>query len=65
MPKKTGQEAYDEIKAMTPGVKILFVSGYAPDMVRQRVLIDDGMPVINKAISPTELLKQVRKTLNR
>ncbi len=65
MPKKTGKEAYDAIRTMTPGVKALFLSGYAPDVVRQRVLIDDGMPVINKPISPTELLKQVREALDR
>ncbi|MGO9691400.1 MAG: PAS domain S-box protein [Syntrophobacteraceae bacterium] len=29
MPKTTGKEAYDEIKAITPEVKVLFVSGYA------------------------------------
>ncbi len=65
MPKKTGTDAYDEIKAMTPGVKVLFLSGYASDMVRQRVLIDEGLPVVNKPISPTELLKQVRETLDK
>jgi len=65
MPKKTGKEAYDEIKAMTPGVKVLFLSGYAPDVVRQRVLIDDGMPVVNKPISPAELLRKVREMLDK
>jgi PAS domain S-box-containing protein len=64
MPKKTGKEAYDDIKAMTPGVKVLFLSGYAPDVVRQRVLIDDGMPVVNKPISPAELLRKVREMLD-
>ena len=65
MPKKTGQQAYAEIKALAPGIKVIFVSGYAPDEVRQRVLIDDGMPVVNKPISPRELLKQVREMLDR
>jgi PAS domain S-box-containing protein len=65
MPKRTGKEAYDEIKAMTPAVKVLFASGYAPDMVRHKVLLDDDMPVVYKPISPTELLKQVRASLDR
>jgi PAS domain S-box-containing protein len=64
MPGMTGMEAYDEIRTMTPGVKVLFVTGYAPDMVRQKVLIDDKMPVLFKPTSPTELLRQVRKTLD-
>ncbi len=65
MPKKTGKVAYDEIMAMKPGVKVLFVSGYAPDEVGQRVLTDVGMPVITKPIAPKELLKKVRETLDR
>ena len=65
MPRKTGKEAYDEVHAMTPGIKVLFASGYAPDMVRQKVLIDDKMPVLFKPISPTELLRQVRRVLDK
>jgi CheY-like chemotaxis protein len=65
MPKKNGKEACDEIRAMTPDIKVLFMSGYAPDIVRQKVLLDDRMPVVNKPITPTELLKKVRETLDR
>jgi len=65
MPKKTGKEAYDEIKAVTPGVKALFTSGYAPDLVRQKLLIDEKLQVLNKPNTPTELLNKVRETLDR
>jgi PAS domain S-box-containing protein len=65
MPKKTGQQAYDEIKAMAPGIKVIFVSGYARDVVHQRALIDEGMPVVNKPISPRALLTKVREMLDR
>ncbi len=65
MPKKTGKEAYDEIKAIQPDIKILFQSGYAPDIIRQKALLEDKMPVVYKPISPAELLKQVRNVLDR
>jgi len=65
MPRKTGKEAYDEIQAMMPEVKVLFVSGYAPDEIRKRVLINDRMPMVIKPIAPRELLKKVRETLDR
>ena len=64
MPRKTGKEAYDEINAITPGVKVLFASGYPPDMVRQKVSIDEGTPVLFKPGSPRDILKQVRKALD-
>lgn len=63
MPRKTGKEAYDEIRAVTPGVKVLFISGYAPDMVRQKLLLEDKVLVVSKPMKPTELLKKVRETL--
>ena len=65
MPKKSGKEAYDEIRAIRPDIKILFQSGYAPDLVRQKMLLDDEMPVIFKPVPPMMLLKQVRCVLDR
>ena len=65
MPKKTGKEAYDEIKAIQPDIKILFQSGYAPDIINQKLLLDDKMTVVFKPVTPVELLKQVRSVLDR
>jgi len=65
MPKKTGKEAYDEINTNTPGMKVLFASGYATDIVRQKALLEDGMPLLFKPVTPSELLKQVRVILDQ
>lgn len=64
MPKKSGKEAYDEIRKITPDIKALFASGYAPDIIRQKVLLDDNLPVAYKPISPTDLLTKVRRMLD-
>jgi PAS domain S-box-containing protein len=63
MPKKSGKEAYDEIRKISPDVKVLFESGYAPDIIRQKVLLDDHLPMVYKPISPTDLLEKVRRVL--
>ena len=65
MPRKTGKKAYEEIRKMTPDIKVLFSSGYAPDIIRQRALLDDNMPVAYKPISPTDLLAKVRDVLDK
>lgn len=65
MPKKTGKGAYDEIKTIQPDIKILFQSGYAPDIMNQKLLVDDTMTVVFKPVTPAELLKQVRNVLDR
>lgn len=64
MPKKTGREAYEEIKSMTPDIKVLFSSGYSPDVIRQRALLDDFSKVVFKPISPSSLLSKVRNALD-
>jgi len=64
MPKKSGKEAYDEIRKITPNVKVLFASGYAPDLIRQKVLLDEHLPVVYKPISSADLLKKVRRVLD-
>lgn len=64
MPNMNGKEAYDEIMKIKPDVKGIFASGYAPDTVRQKTLIDDNMTLLFKPVSPKELLKTVRETLD-
>jgi CheY-like chemotaxis protein len=59
-----GNEAYDEIKETRPGVKAIFASGYAPDVIRQKVLLDNDVELIYKPISPHALLKKVRTVLD-
>ena len=36
MPKKSGREAYEEISRLRPHVKVIFMSGYSPDLLRNR-----------------------------
>jgi CheY-like chemotaxis protein len=64
MPKKTGKEAYDEIKNITPDIKVIFLTGYAPDIIRQKGILSDSIPIVYKPISPIDLLKEVRSVLN-
>ena len=64
MPKKNGKDAYDEIRAMTPGIKVIFVSGYAPDIIRQRKLLEDNAAVVHKPVLPLDLLRKVRSVLD-
>ena len=64
MPKKTGKDAYDEIVKERPGIKIIFASGYDPDMVRQKALLEQNVPVVYKPVSMTGLLKKIRSVLD-
>ncbi len=65
MPKKNGKEAYEEIKKIKPDMPVLFASGYSPEMLRVKALVDDDVPLVYKPISPQNLLKKVREVLDR
>ena len=64
MPKHNGKEAYDEIAKIKPGAKVIFLSGYAPDVVREKMTIEDAATVLSKPISARDLLKAVREVLD-
>jgi PAS domain S-box-containing protein len=65
MPELSGMQLADQIAALRPGIKILFVSGYP-----ERVLVNNGRlalerPVLNKPFTAAELLRAVRAALDR
>jgi polar amino acid transport system substrate-binding protein len=64
MPKKSGREAYEEIRKLSPAARVLFISGYSPDLLHNRGFLDSGEEVIIKPIQPMELVKRVRSILD-
>jgi polar amino acid transport system substrate-binding protein len=64
MPKKSGKEAYDRIKAMSPSIKVLFSSGYTGDRIDSYILSKEDCSFINKPVSPKDLLRKVRELLD-
>jgi len=65
MPKKNGKEVYEEIKKVSPDVKALFMSGYTANVVHKRGILEEGLDFVLKPISPTVLLRKIRKVLER
>jgi CheY-like chemotaxis protein len=65
MPKKGGDEACRELRALDPGVRVLFSSGYTMDVIQTRWTLEEGAELVTKPIQPLELLKKVRELLDR
>ncbi len=64
MPKKTGREAYDEIREIEPDIKVIFASGYPTEIIRQKGLVDDNITLTCKPFSQMDLLHKVRIVLD-
>jgi PAS domain S-box-containing protein len=65
MPKKNGKEVRDALREVSPGIKILFSSGYTMDIIKANELADADFDFIHKPFHPTDLLKKVREILDR
>jgi CheY-like chemotaxis protein len=64
MPNMDGKAAYDEMKVWQPGLKAIFMSGYAHDIIRQTMSLDNAVALITKPITPYALLKKIRGLLD-
>jgi len=63
MPNMKGNEALDEIRKMRPEVNAIYISGYAADSFHGKVSFEDGVPLLLKPMTPTELLLAVQNQL--
>jgi two-component system, cell cycle sensor histidine kinase and response regulator CckA len=64
MPRMSGKDAYDEIAREWPGTRVIFASGYAPDLARQQASSGEGINLVSKPVAPRELLRVVRRVLD-
>ncbi|TAN40046.1 MAG: PAS domain S-box protein [Nitrospirae bacterium] len=65
MPKRSGREVYDRIKATNPAANILFSSGYTADVINTKGVLDEKMDFISKPVTPHNLLSKIREILDR
>jgi PAS domain S-box-containing protein len=64
MPKMNGKLAMEVIQQIQPDIKGLFISGYAPENIQQKDLLDLNKELLLKPASPKELLQTVRRILD-
>ena len=65
MPQKSGKEVYDAVRAVRPDIPVLFISGYAGDVLFKKGISGEGVQIMIKPLSPYELLRRVREMLDR
>ncbi len=65
MPKKSGRAVYDEIHAENPDIRCLFMSGYSENAVHTNFILDKGLHLIQKPFKASDLLRLLRKELDR
>lgn len=61
----TGRELADRLKASKPGLKVIYTSGYSPEVVRQGITIEEGINFIQKPYQPAHLAETLRRALDQ
>ena len=65
MPRLSGKEACLQILRNDPEARIIFISGYTMDFVKQSDLVDHHTALLMKPVQPIALLRKVREMLDR
>ncbi len=63
MPQMLGREIAERIRAIRPGVRVVFMSGYAQPILASERRLDPGMHLIEKPFTQSALLSRIREVL--
>jgi DNA-binding response OmpR family regulator len=63
MPRMNGSELASRLLLERPGMRVLFVSGYANDVLDVRGGLEPGTDYLQKPFTPSVLLDRVRELL--
>jgi len=64
MPEMLGREVAINVQAIRPGVRVLYMSGYAHPVLTSQGTLEAGVTLIEKPFTEAALLDRVRKVLD-
>jgi CheY-like chemotaxis protein len=64
MPRMLGKEVAERMRALKPGIKVLFMSGYARPVLASQGSLEPNVVLLEKPFSEAELLSQAAHVLN-
>ncbi|MGH9657034.1 MAG: ATP-binding protein [Bryobacteraceae bacterium] len=65
MPKTNGRELTQELQAMRPGLRAVYMSGYTDDAISHHAVLDSGVTFIEKPFTPERLCSVIREVIAR
>ena len=64
MPGMNGRELAERLTALRPGLRVLFISGYARDVIAKRGVLEERVDLLEKPFSRADLLRRIRRVLD-
>ena len=64
MPHMLGREVAEKMRAIKPGIEVLFMSGYARPVLASQGRLDPNVALVEKPFSEADLLAMAGQVLN-
>jgi CheY-like chemotaxis protein len=64
MPHCNGQELYYQIRDIRPSIKVLYMSGYAADVIAKHGVLEKDVTFVSKPFNVDTLIAKVRESLD-
>ena len=65
MKGMNGKRFADTLLQSSPGMKVIFMSGYSQNLITSKGLLEDGLLFIQKPVRPTTLVNMIREVLDK
>jgi PAS domain S-box-containing protein len=65
MPRMSGREMVDRVRATRPDMRVLYMSGYTGDAIVRHGVLDQSMLLLGKPFTPVALIAKIREVLDR
>jgi len=63
MPGMLGKEVADRVSAAKPGIRVLYMSGYAHPVLTSQDRLEAGVTLVEKPFSESQLLTKIAEVL--
>jgi PAS domain S-box-containing protein len=65
MPSMNGKELSEHVRALRPGIRVLYTSGYTADAIAHRGMLEPGIDFLEKPFTLDALAARIREALDR
>jgi two-component system, cell cycle sensor histidine kinase and response regulator CckA len=64
MPKRSGPDVFAVVKALSPGISVIFATGYSNETAMLADLVMRGVSLLRKPYTPSVLCRRIREVLD-